>query len=198
MAYIVRSNAPIKLTKPSNDSLKTSFTMSKLDSFIRRMQAQQACINAACEMIGAVPGVVFELGLGLGRTYSHLCEKLPEREIYVFERAVSNKAVCIPPEHRLRLGELADTLPVAVDAFRGNVALVHTDIGSADPDETTQLARFIGEHLVPALAANALVMSDQELDLARLDRLALPDGIAENRYFIYRNHPRHAAGSSAA
>lgn len=186
MAYIVGSNAPTTLTKSSNDCHPANFAMSKLDSFIRRMQAQQACINTVCEMIATVPGVVFELGLGLGRTYSHLCEKLPERDIYVFDRAVSGNAVCTPPSHRLRLGELVDTLPAAVDAFRGNVALVHADVGSADPDNTARLARFISGHLLAALAPHAVVMSDQQLDLPQLDSCALPDGIAEDRYFIYR------------
>ena len=48
--------------------------MSRLDSFIRRMQAQRDCLNAAAGLIADVPGVVFDLGLGNGRTFDHLRE----------------------------------------------------------------------------------------------------------------------------
>ncbi len=60
--------------------------MSRLDSFIRRMLAQRACLNWAAEAVAGIAGPVLELGLGNGRTYDHLRELLPEREIYVFER----------------------------------------------------------------------------------------------------------------
>ncbi len=60
--------------------------MSRLDSFIRRLEAQRACLAVAAEMIGDLEGPVFELGLGNGRTYDHLRELLPGREIFVCER----------------------------------------------------------------------------------------------------------------
>ena len=60
--------------------------MSRLDSFIRRLEAQRACLNQAALAIAALPGPVLELGLGNGRTYDHLRELLPGREIFVFER----------------------------------------------------------------------------------------------------------------
>jgi hypothetical protein len=62
--------------------------MSRLDSFIRRVQAQRACLDRAAELIADVPGPVLELGLGNGRTYDHLREQLPARRIFVFERLV--------------------------------------------------------------------------------------------------------------
>ena len=51
------------------------------------MIAQRECLNWAAEAVAGVAGPVLELGLGNGRTYDHLRERLPEREIYVFERA---------------------------------------------------------------------------------------------------------------
>ncbi|MDX1738439.1 MAG: class I SAM-dependent methyltransferase, partial [Alphaproteobacteria bacterium] len=60
--------------------------MSRLDSVIRRLEAQRACLNSAAELVGARVGHVLELGLGNGRTYDHLREILPDREIFVFER----------------------------------------------------------------------------------------------------------------
>ena len=53
--------------------------MSRLDSFIRRLEAQRACLNRAAELIGDLEGVVLELGLGNGRTYDHL------RELFLVE-----------------------------------------------------------------------------------------------------------------
>ena len=48
--------------------------MSRLDSFIRRLQAQRACLSEAAAQIRGVDGFVLELGLGNGRTFDHLRE----------------------------------------------------------------------------------------------------------------------------
>lgn len=171
--------------------------MSKLDSFIRRMQAQRACIETACELISGLPGGVFELGLGVGRTYSHLCEKLPERDIYVFDRQILPHVVCVPPPSHLIEGELTDTLPDAVERFHGRIALVHADIGTADIAYGMKTATFIAQHVAPALAPGAVILSDQDMAVAGTEPVALPDGVAKGRYFMYRT-PQAAAGSSAA
>jgi hypothetical protein len=52
--------------------------MSRLDSLIRRIRAQRACLNRAADLIKGVPGPVLELGLGNGRTYDHLRELMPD------------------------------------------------------------------------------------------------------------------------
>ena len=70
--------------------------MSRLDSFIRRLKAQRACLTHAAQAIGNDEGTVLELGLGNGRTYDHLRECLPERDIFVFEREVRAHPDCIP------------------------------------------------------------------------------------------------------
>ena len=51
--------------------------MSRLDSVIRRLRAQQACLERAAALIRGLPGPVFEWGLGNGRTYDHLCQLCP-------------------------------------------------------------------------------------------------------------------------
>ena len=99
--------------------------MSRLDSFIRRLQAQRACIDAAAEAIAGLEGPVFELGLGNGRTYDHLRDRLPDREIYVFERQVAAHPACVPDEEHLFLGDIHETLPAALPRFEGRVALIH-------------------------------------------------------------------------
>ncbi|MCB1834059.1 MAG: hypothetical protein KDH19_11595, partial [Geminicoccaceae bacterium] len=60
--------------------------MSRLDSFIRRLTAQKACLEQCASEIGPMTGVIVELGLGNGRTFDHLREILPDREIFVLER----------------------------------------------------------------------------------------------------------------
>ena len=55
--------------------------MSRLDAFIRRLQAQRTCLGLAADLVAGVPGPVLELGLGNGRTYDHLRELMPDREI---------------------------------------------------------------------------------------------------------------------
>ena len=85
--------------------------MSRLDSFIRRLEAQRACLNRAAELIRGVDGPILELGLGNGRTYDHLRALFPGRAIYVFDRAVLAHPDCIPPADMIRLGDFRETLP---------------------------------------------------------------------------------------
>ena len=51
--------------------------MSRLDSFIRRLEAQRACLDLAARLIEGLEGEILELGLGNGRTYDHLRQLLP-------------------------------------------------------------------------------------------------------------------------
>jgi len=66
--------------------------LSRLDSFIRRLTAQREALAYATQQIAALPGPVIELGLGHGRTFDHLKMLLPNREIFVFERAPTPQA----------------------------------------------------------------------------------------------------------
>ena len=92
--------------------------MSRLDSFIARMQAQRDCLNFLKPKIDAVPGPILEVGLGNGRTYDHLRDLFPGRDIYVFERKVAAHPDCVPPDDRLFLGEAREAIPAASRADR--------------------------------------------------------------------------------
>jgi len=74
--------------------------VSRLDSFIRRLEAQRACLDLAAALVRQLDGVILELGLGNGRTYDHLRELCPGRKIYVCERLV---ALRIPKEQFMRM-----------------------------------------------------------------------------------------------
>jgi hypothetical protein len=158
--------------------------MSRLDSFIRRLEAQRACLDFAAQRVAERPGVIFELGLGNGRTFDHLREKLPGRQIIVFDRQVAAHPDCIPIESCLVLGDISETLPRAVERYRGEVVLVHSDVGSGDEANNARIAAYLSKTLPPALAPGALVLSDQELSIAGARALPLPAGVKPGRYFL--------------
>lgn len=159
--------------------------MSRLDSFIRRLEAQRILLNWAAGEIAGRPGPVLELGLGNGRTYDHLREMLPDRSIYAFDRAVNANPKSIPPQEFLVLGDFADTLPVFARQHPGEAVLIHSDAGLGDPEANARQVRMIGELLPPLTASGALVLSDQRLDHPDLRSQPLPPGIPADRYFIY-------------
>ena len=160
--------------------------MSRLDSFIRRMSAQRDLLNGAVDQLGDVPGVVFELGLGNGRTYDHLRTCFPSRDIYVFDRRVAAHPDCIPPDDRMVLGDISETLPEAGRRFTGQVALVHNDLGDGVEANRRAVADLVQDGLAGALAPGGLVISNMPLRLSGTTELPLPDGIKPGRYFVYR------------
>jgi hypothetical protein len=164
--------------------------MSRLDTFIERMQAQRICLGLARQLIASLPGPVLELGLGNGRTFDHLRELFPEREIFVFERQPAAHPACMPDAAHLFVGDLKDTLLGALERLPGRAALVHSDIGTADAERNARLARWLAAALPPLMAPDALIASDQRLDDPALKPMPMPAGVPDGRYFLYR----HAAG----
>ncbi|HTO84184.1 MAG TPA: class I SAM-dependent methyltransferase [Methylomirabilota bacterium] len=160
--------------------------MSRLDSFIRRMQAQRACLDHAAELIRDLPGPVLELGLGNGRTYDHLCQRLPERTIFAFDRQLAAHPASIPPPGHLLLGEIGDTLPAMYARIGATAALVHIDIGSGDAAANARLAAFISPQVERLVAPGGVVLSDQALIVSRLQPADLPAGVSPGRYHLYR------------
>lgn len=160
--------------------------MSRLDSVIRRLKAQRSCLDAAMAAIAGRTGVVLELGLGNGRTYDHLRAGLGGREIFVFEREVAAHPDCVPDAEHLILGDLFETLPAAGARFAGACVLVHADIGTGEAEYNRRIAGFLGRHLAPLLAPGALVVADRPLEIAGTAPAPLPEGVAANRYFVYR------------
>ena len=160
--------------------------MSRLDSVIRRLEAQRACLNLASEMIRDLPGPVLELGLGNGRTYDHPCETFPDREIFVFEREVAADPDCLPDAAHLLLGDIHETLPAAVARFGLSVALVHSDLGTGDSELNSRLAAFLAARLPGLLRPGGVVISDQDVSLEGAVALPLPEGVRPGRYFMSR------------
>jgi hypothetical protein len=160
--------------------------MSRLDSFIRRLEAQRACLGEAVRLTEGVEGFVLELGLGNGRTYDHLREICPRREIYVFDRQVLAHPDCIPPADHLFLGEILDTLPQALKRLGPGAALVHTDVGTGDQAANTRLAASLAPLIRSLMRPGAVVISDQQMTTPSLAAMPLPQGVKPGRYFINR------------
>lgn len=160
--------------------------MSRLESFIRRLEAQRACLDRAAALIGDLPGPVLELGLGNGRTYDHLRERLPGREIFVFDRQVAAHPRCIPPARYLVLGDLLETVPGAASRLPAPAALVHVDIGSGDEAATRLLAAALAPHIRRLMAPGAVLAIDQPMAASGLEPLPLPPSVAAGRYYLFR------------
>jgi hypothetical protein len=157
--------------------------LSRLDSFIRRMQAQRLLLDRAARAIGSLEGPVLELGLGNGRTYHHLREKLPDRRIIAFDIKVTAHQDSVPPPGDLVLGDIRETAP----AFIGcGAALIHLDIGSGVDARDEEVQAWLVP-LVPALmTSGGLAISGLALEDPRLLALPLPGEIEEGRYFFYQ------------
>jgi hypothetical protein len=161
--------------------------MTRLDSVIRRLTAQRDLLDWAAAGIAGTPGLVLELGLGNGRTYDHLRDRLPDRDIYVFERAPAAHPDCMPPPDRLLVGDIFETLPAFRRQFgEGSAALVHADIGTGDQEANRRLAARLSPLVEPLLAPGGLLLADRRFDLPNCTDISAEAGVAEGRYFAFR------------
>lgn len=165
--------------------------MSRLDSMIRRLQAQKAALEDAVarltDLDAPEDAPVLEFGLGNGRTYDHLRELLPGRPIYVFDRQVAAHPACIPPDETLFLGDLFDTLPDAQVRLGRRAVMAHLDIGTGDKQASMALSKRAAPFIAALLVPGALVVSDQPIDdPERFDPLPPPTGVKPGRIHLYR------------
>jgi S-adenosyl-L-methionine methyltransferase len=166
--------------------------VSRLDSFIRRLEAQRACLELAADLIRGLAGEVLELGLGNGRTYDHLRDLLPDRKIYVCDRTVTAHPDCVPPPGLLLLGDMRETLPEAASQLSGRVALAHLDAATGDTVAGKTLANELVPLIMPLLRPGAILVSEPAAITDELSPLDLPAGIAPGRYHLYRRITRRS------
>jgi hypothetical protein len=160
--------------------------MSRLDSFIARMQAQRDCLNFLKPRIDELAGPILEVGLGNGRTYDHLRTLFPGRDIYVFERKVAAHPDCIPPDDRLFLGDADKTIPQAARKLGATAALIHTDLGTGDYAANIEMGRWLGPALDALAAPGSYVLANQALEVAHWQLQPEPPNVPADRYFLYR------------
>jgi hypothetical protein len=150
------------------------------------MVSQRACLEFAAQQIAEHPGPVFELGLGNGRTYHHMCKILPDRDIYVFERAIASHPDSTPPESHVLLGDVFETLPAALARFGPTAQLVHADLGGHNAKKNDDFARRISPVIAPLLAKGGLMVSSDRMYFDDMQDVALPPEAVPGRCFIYR------------
>ena len=160
--------------------------MSRLDAFIRRMQAQRACIDFVAADPGGLTGPVLELGLGNGRTYDHLRACFPGRAIFVFDRQVAAHPDCIPPAQYLRLGDFRATIPAYAAEGQPAASFIHADIGSGDKGASLKLAADLAPTWARILAPGGYLACDQPVQDAGLNSCQPPAGVDAGRYYLYR------------
>ena len=160
--------------------------MSRLDSFIRRLEAQRACLDFAARLIQGLEGDVLELGLGNGRTYDHLRQLFPDRKIYVCERSIAAHPDCIPPAEFLLLGDMRDTLRRARYVLSDRVVLAHLDPGTGDLAASHALAAELTPLITPLLRPGGILVSEPAIAGDGLSPIALPAGVLPGRYHLYR------------
>lgn len=160
--------------------------MSRLDSFIRRLTAQKTLLEDVIGRIGHLEGPILELGLGNGRTYDHLRELLPDREIFVFDRELSCHPSCAPDGTHMILGEIRDTLAFCGPRIGGQAALIHADLGSGDPTTDLATSSWLSPLVDLHVKAGGYALSGLALDLPDFNEETLPDGIQPGRYHLYR------------
>lgn len=166
--------------------------MSRLDSFIRRLEAQRACLELAADLVGGLDGDVLELGLGNGRTYDHLRKLFPHRKIYVCERTVAAHPGCVPPSQFLLLGDMRETLPAVGARLAERVVLAHLDPGNGEIAASKALADQITPLIIPLLQPNGVLVSEPAVTADELRALPLPDGIEPGRYNLYQRISRRS------
>lgn len=166
--------------------------MSRLDSFIRRLEAQRACLELAADLIAGLDGEVLELGLGNGRTYDHLRKLFPHRNIYVCERTVAAHPDCVPPSEFLLLGDMRETLPALHHRLAERVVLAHLDPGNGEIAASKALADQLAPLIVPLLQLKGVLVSEPAVTANQLSALPLPGGIEPGRYNLYRRVSRRS------
>lgn len=159
---------------------------SRLDLFIDRMVSQRACLDFAIAQTAEMQGPVFELGLGNGRTYHHMRNRIRSRDIYVFERAVASHPDSTPPEELTILGDVNETLPATLARMGAVASLVHADLGGHNREKNDIFARKVSPLIEPLLAPGGMMVSSDRMYFANLVELPLPEGAVQERCFVYQ------------
>ena len=137
---------------------------SALERFAARLIAQRAYLAEAARLIASIPGPVFEIGLGKGRTYDHLRRLLPGRAIYCFDREHHAPPEESPPAEFLVLGEIQSTLPALAKRLGTKAALAHCDIGTRKPARDMEFARYLAAALPEVMAPGGIVIGDRPME----------------------------------
>ena len=167
--------------------------MSRLDRFIKRMQAQRALLDQVCHDLNAgnaQAGPFIELGLGNARTYDHVRERLINRRIVVFDRSAAPKHGVIPPAADFYVGDIRDTVRDYVEAIGSTAAVVHADLGDGSAAYNADIQSWLPDACCQLLQSGGLVVSSTPLHDARLRQINGPPDAEAGGYTCYCLHTR--------
>lgn len=157
--------------------------MSRLESMRRRLTAQIDGLNWAAAEIAGLEGDVLELGLGNGRTYDHLRERLPDRRVWVIDRQMKAHPSCVPPAADFLQGD-ADKMLENMAKSGTRLALAHYELGIGVAEHDQGLSRALSPLIAAVMAPGGLVISQDPLE--GLTRVAGPESVPSERYLFYR------------
>lgn len=165
--------------------------MSRLDRFILRVTAQRALLDDVIQrlnqQVDTMPGIVCELGLGNGRTYDHMREKVLSRRIVVFERDPCPDERSRPPAQDLIVGRIEETAPDFARAHGRSAVLVHADLGNGTRTYDERLAAWLPDVCLELGRPGAVVLTSTELRHPSLAELPVPADVAAGGvYRAYR------------
>ena len=161
---------------------------SRLDVFIARMTAQKAFLEDVAGKIAGIDGPILELGLGNGRTFDHLREILPDREIFVFDRSVTAHPASIPDGDHMIIGEIRDTLAFCAPRVKRLAALVHCDLGTGDPTADLAKAHWLAPLIAERTAPGGYVASGISLAFEGFAELPRSEDALLGRYWLYQKN----------
>lgn len=164
---------------------------SRLERMIARLATQRALLDHVAGLVGDRPGPVLEIGLGKGRTYSHLVKRFCGRAIWALDFEVHAPAHSRPADDRIITGDFRDTLDDCWPTIGAAPAFVHADIGTESRKADADLARFVGSVMAGRLADGGYLMGDRDMAVEGLVPLDIPDvplpaGIAPWPYYLYK------------
>lgn len=157
--------------------------MSRLESMRRRLTAQIDGINWAAKQIAGRPGDILELGLGNGRTYDHLRQEIPDRVIWVIDRALKCHPTCVPPAEHFLKGEAEPMLERLARQGR-QMALAHYDFGFGVKEQDVAEGARLSPFIAAVMAPGGLILSQQPL--VGFEQIRGPETIDPERYLFYR------------
>jgi hypothetical protein len=152
---------------------------------ISRLTAQRALMEEAARLIADQPGPVFELGLGSGRTFDHLRQILPSREIFAFDRSISAHPKCIPDGDHLILGEIRETLKFCGPRIPSKPAFIHIDLGSGDPTQDLITRSWLSPLVAEWSVAGTIILADRPLE-GKFRELPRPPGTPKSGHVLLR------------
>jgi hypothetical protein len=159
--------------------------VSRLDFMISRLTAQRTLMEEAARLIKDKPGPVFELGLGSGRTFDHLRQLLPDREIFAFDRAIAAHPKSIPDGDHLILGEIRETLKFCGPRIPGKPAFIHVDLGSGDPTQDLITRSWLSPLVVEWSDSGTVILADRPLE-GNFRELPRPPGCPKSGHVLLR------------